>query len=156
MALARSFVGRNDVAEDIVQDSRIRWQSSSYPADRAIPVFRPIIAHPARDWFRRQKRQHRHYETYSILAELELDAQRIVIARQELRQVLRALKTIPEKSLIALKLHCLDGLTYRQIGAKMDISYARACQLVSQALAQAAMEMGDERQATQLFLPIVF
>lgn len=143
IALARSFVGSTDVAEDIVQDSWIRWQTNSYPAERATPLFRVIVANLARDWFRSQKRQRQNVETQTLLQEFEVDSERIVIARQDLKRVVRALGTLSKRSRLALKLHRIDGMTYRQIGDRLNISYARAFQLVSQALAQAAMAMED-------------
>lgn len=143
LALAMSFVSHPDVAEDIVQDSWIRWQSKCYPPDRAVPIFRTIVANLARDWFRREKRNRESLDAHFLLTEHEVDSERVVIARQDLRRVARALGTLSEKSLAALKLHRIDGLTYREIGERLDVSYARAYQLVAQALARSAMAMED-------------
>ncbi|MEM1162220.1 MAG: hypothetical protein AAGJ28_14890 [Pseudomonadota bacterium] len=47
LALARSVVGRVDVAEDLVQESWLRWDASDYPHDQAKPIFVRIIKNHA-------------------------------------------------------------------------------------------------------------
>lgn len=144
LALARSVVGHGDVAEDIVQDSWIRWSQHSYPVDRSKPILRKIVANLARDWLRKKKRERAGLFATSLLEETAPDAERIVIARQDLARAVRALKRLPKRTLLAFKMRRLEGLTYVEIGRHLDVSPARAYQLATKALARVAMEFDDQ------------
>lgn len=142
IALAHSVVGHYDVAEEIVQDSWIRWHRSDYPAERAKPIMRRMVSNLARDWWRRQKRSVAAFGTYEVLVHgATLDGERIVVARQEVEMVVKALKTLPERTFLAFKWYRLDGLTFREIAKRLDVCPARAYQLVTQALARVAMQL---------------
>lgn len=141
LALARSVVGRADIAEDIVQDSWIRWDRHDYPADRAKPIFRKIVANLARDWLRKASREHDRVATATHAAEAEPDTERTVIARQELRTVIKALRKLPQRTFLAFKMRRLEGLTYEEIGARLGVNASRAYQLSTKALARIAMEL---------------
>lgn len=142
IALAKSVVGHHDVAEDVVQDSWIRWHQSDYPADRAKPILRRMVANLARDWWRWNKRTGAIFGTYEIMAQRSSpDTERVVVARQEIQIVVEALKKLPERTFLAFKWYRLDGLTYRQIAERLDVCPARAYQLVTQALARIAMQL---------------
>ncbi|MEM9576909.1 MAG: FecR domain-containing protein [Pseudomonadota bacterium] len=148
VALACSIVGRPDIAEDVVQDSWIRWQGHSYPTNAAKPLLRKIAQNLARDWCRKEKRQATLLKTYAPDTADWRHGETTLIARQDLRQVVAALQTLPPNMLWALKLHRFDGLTFRPIGAAMDLSHARAFQLMTRALARAAMALEDTGSQT--------
>lgn len=141
IALAWSIVGHSDVAEDLVQESWLKWGSHRYPADRARPIFRTIVANLARDWHRRRGRESACLAAYELTRDQAPDTERVVIAREELLRVAEALKVLPDRTLLAFKLHRLHGMTYKQIAVRLDVCPARAYQLVTKALAHAAMEL---------------
>lgn len=55
IAIACRIVDSRAVAEELVQESWLRWDARDYPADKAAPIFRSIVANLARDWRRRQR-----------------------------------------------------------------------------------------------------
>ncbi|MEM6482062.1 MAG: sigma factor-like helix-turn-helix DNA-binding protein, partial [Pseudomonadota bacterium] len=66
------------------------------------------------------------------------DAERVVVARQDLRRVVAALSKLPKRTLFALSLYSVEGRTYREIGVALGLSHVAAFRLVAQALAKAA------------------
>ncbi|MEM6481987.1 MAG: RNA polymerase sigma factor [Pseudomonadota bacterium] len=144
LALARSIVGQADMAEDIVQDSWIRWSQHNYPVERAKPFLRKIVANLGRDWLRKTKREADGLCAASLISEKVPDTERIIIGRQELLRVIAALKSLPTRTFIAFKMRRLDGASYTEIGNQLGVSSARACQLATKALARIAIELDDQ------------
>ncbi|MEO0749144.1 MAG: RNA polymerase sigma factor [Pseudomonadota bacterium] len=140
VAIARSIVNDHAVAEDLVQESWFRWIGASYPLDRSGPILKKIVANLCIDWHRRQARE-RKRDTEFLSASVNDHApatEQLVMARQELRLVIQALSKQPKKNILALRLYCIDGLTYREIGAKLGVSHVSAFKMVAKALASAA------------------
>lgn len=143
LALARSLVGHADVAEDIVQESWIRWQTRSYPVDQAKPIVVRIIKNLAADWHRHRATEARNYRIHAMLRGDVPDTERVVIARQQLRQVVQALSELPEQTLEAFRLRRLEGLTFVEIGERIGVSKAGAHRLAAKALACIVLHLED-------------
>lgn len=142
LRIARRLVGCPSLAEDLVQDSWFRWSHAKYHPGEAKPVLRRIVSNLSMDWHRRQQREKRrdvdYHTTLTDSREYWPDAERVVVARQDLRRVVVALSKLPKRTLFALSLYSVQGRTYREIGAALGISHVAAFKLVAQALAKAA------------------
>lgn len=134
IALACSVVGSRHIAEELVQDSWIRWEKHSYAPDQARPVLMRIVKNLALDWYRRRRRETENLANLTPDLDAELDTERVVIARQQLVIAVKALEQLPERTLIAFRLSRLEGLTLRETGLRLGVSEVRAYQLVSKAL----------------------
>lgn len=134
IALALRIVGCRSMAEDLVQDSWIRWHRRNYALDHARPILMRIVRNLAIDYHRKQQREAAGLETQRLLAEHTLDTERILTARQELRLVVRALEELPERTVRAFKMSRVDGVSCAEIGRRLGISESRAYQLVGAAL----------------------
>ncbi|MEM9498186.1 MAG: RNA polymerase sigma factor [Pseudomonadota bacterium] len=134
VALANTIVRNHAVAEELVQDSWLQWSNKSYPSADAVPILKRIVLNLARDWHRRQRREWARFEAYSLLYDDAPDTERVVIARQDLLNVVCALQTLSSRSLHAFRLSRVDGLTYAQIGAEMGVATSTAYGLVADAL----------------------
>lgn len=140
LAIARSLVKDHALAEDLVQESWFRWIGASYPLDRSGPILKKIVSNLCIDWHRRQARE-RKRDTEFLRASAHDYApatEHVVVARQQLRLVARALAKQPQQHVMALRLYCIDGLTYRDIGEKLGVSHVSAFKMVARSLACAA------------------
>ncbi|MEM6678904.1 MAG: sigma-70 family RNA polymerase sigma factor [Pseudomonadota bacterium] len=142
IALACSIVGSPAVAEELVQDSWLRWQGRAYPEEQARPILRRIVVNLAHDWHRREKRERigmRALSTTELTAETTaLNTEDIVVTRNDLAVAIAALQELPERSLLAFRLHRMEGRTYEEIAARLGVSTSRAFQLVRAALVHVA------------------
>ncbi|MEM9784340.1 MAG: RNA polymerase sigma factor [Pseudomonadota bacterium] len=143
IALARSFVRSTAVAEELVQDSWLRWQRSQYCSAKARPIFRTIVANLARDWWRRERRERAVLDSLAPHAESAIATDRVVIARSDLARVLATLEALPPRTRTAFRLSWQDGLGYAEIGRRLGVSKARVHQLVHRALVELALSLDD-------------
>ncbi|MEM7058163.1 MAG: RNA polymerase sigma factor [Pseudomonadota bacterium] len=141
VSLARSVVGHFDVAEDLVQESWLRWHASDYPSDQAKPIFVRIIKNLAADWHRRRSVETKNYNAHALLRGETPDTERIVIARDQVRRIAAALSESPKPTVLAFKMSRIDGLTYEEIGRRLGISKASAYRMVAQALVRIVMHL---------------
>ena len=139
IALARSVVGHPDIAEDIVQDSWIRWSHKTYPSRDAVPIFRRIVANLAKDWYRRRRTEQRGMDAERLVQDEAPNAEHVYIARQELAQVIAILRELPDRTLCAFRMHRLEGKTYKEIGAHLGVGTTRVHQMVHKALVHVAL-----------------
>lgn len=139
IALARSIVGSTHVAEELVQESWLRWAGRGYPADKSVPIFRRIVANLSKDWRRGQKVEQLGLLSYGLEPDQSIDAERVVMARQELAEIAAILSELPERTLIAFRMHRLEGKTYAQIGAHLGVGTTRVHQLLQNALVHVAL-----------------
>lgn len=141
IALACSIVGCSATAEDLVQESWIRWQGRAYPEESARPIFRRIVVNLARDWHRKEKRAQIRLRSLYPIAETALDSEHIVITRDDLARAIVALRELPDRTLTAFRMHRLENLTYQDIASHLGVSTPRAFQLVRQALVHIALRL---------------
>lgn len=142
IALANAVVKNQAVAEELVQESWLQWSNKTYPSSHAVPIFKRIVLNLAKDWHRKQKREWARFETYALLYDNAPDTEHVVIARQDLLNVLRALNTLPARSLHAFRLSRVDGLTYQEIAAKLGVATSTAYGIVADALVQVTLATG--------------
>lgn len=141
LALARSIVGQREVAEDLVQESWLRWHHSDYPPDKAKPIFARIIRNLAVDWHRRRRVEARNYKMHALVRGETPDTERIVIARDQVRRVAAALRDLPPQTVTAFRLSRVDGLTYQQTADQLGTSKASVHRMIAAALVRIVVHL---------------
>lgn len=144
IAAARSIVGNVDVAEDLAQECWLRWSARSYNTERARPILFTIIKNLAFDWHRRRRVEFETLEAHRILQSTPHDSERIVSARQQLERVVRALETLPPRTLQAFRYCRVNGDTLKEAGQRLGVSESRVSQLVSDAVLRIVTALEDE------------
>jgi len=141
IAIALRIVESRAVAEEVVQESWLRWQRQSYAAEDAAPLFTSIVRNLAQDW---RRARHREIQSLPDLAALRGDtpcSERAVIARDELKRVVRALRKLPPRTLHAFSLRFVDGLTYEQVGQRIGLSLSRSRTLIEDAMIEISIAL---------------
>ncbi|MEM8790952.1 MAG: sigma-70 family RNA polymerase sigma factor [Pseudomonadota bacterium] len=141
LALARSIVGQVETAEDLVQESWVRWQERDYPPEKAKPIFVQIIKNLATDWHRRRNVETKNLSTHAMLRGVGLDTERVVIARQEVRRVAEALAELPPDMVAAFRMSRLEGRSFEEIGRLLGMSKASAHRMVARALVRIVVHL---------------
>ena len=134
IAIACRVVESRAVAEEIVQESWFRWQDKKYPSKMAKPLFRSIVMNLARDWKRRQRLERAILEALPERHQDTRDAERVVIARQELRRMVSALEELEPHIVTAFQLHRIEGLTMVQIAERQGTVPSRVHACILKAL----------------------
>lgn len=143
IGLACRIVESRAVAEEIVQDSWIRWDSHSYEPKDARPIFRRIVTNLAKDWRRR-----RTAET-AALAEVQTyyaaspSTENAIVAKSELLRVVKTLKKMPRRNIVAFRLRNIEGKTYKEIAARLDLSISHARNLVEQVIVEVILALDE-------------
>jgi len=71
-------------------------------------------------------------------------------ADEEFRAALtRAISHLPERERLVMSLYYSDGLNLKEIGAVLEVTESRACQLHGQALSRLRARLADWREAAQ-------
>jgi RNA polymerase sigma factor (sigma-70 family) len=134
LATAEAIVGCSATAEDLVQESWIRWNSKSYDPAQAFLIVRRIVRNLAFDWRRRTKLERDFVDSVLISTAAEPDPERIHLAREGLRRADAALAELPNRTRKAFELRRVHGLSFEEVGARLGVSNQRAHQLVRNAL----------------------
>jgi RNA polymerase sigma-70 factor (sigma-E family) len=119
--LAMLMLADQSSAEDVVQDAFFglyrRWDSLTDPG-RALSYVRSSVLNGCRDLLRKQSRR-----VPALLAELDAEsAEAVVLLGEEHREVLRALRRLPDRQREAVILrHCL-GLPEDEVAQAMNIT----------------------------------
>ena len=145
IAVAVRIVDNRSVAEELVQESWLRWASKSYQPGQIRPLLLQIIRNLSIDWLRHQQTERNGLAELSTWGEEVPDTERVVIARQQLRCVVRTLRKLPKRTLTAFRLRRLDGLTYKEIAHRLNTSEASAYRLVADALVQVIISMDEKK-----------
>lgn len=143
ISVACRYIDNPAIAEEVVQESWLRWQAKKYQPDQMRPILLQIIRNLSIDWLRRQKTERSGLAELSEWREESPDTERVVIARQQLRCVVQTLRRLPSRTLTAFRLRRLNNLTYKEIGRRMNTSEAGAYRLVADALLQVIIAMDD-------------
>ncbi|MEM8553492.1 MAG: RNA polymerase sigma factor [Pseudomonadota bacterium] len=144
IAMACQVVESRAVAEELVQDSWLRWHAKSYPADKAAPIFRRIVSNLALDWTRSRQTERRVLASPDLTSGTdEPSSEHIVMVRQDLKRVVAALHRLPRRTVRAFRLHFVDGLTYAEVGRRLGISLSRAHALAEDALIEITLALKD-------------
>lgn len=143
IAAACRIVESRAVAEEIVQESWLRWTQKDYASGDARPVFRRIVSNLAVDWVRRRRRETLILRQTTRSEQDCRDAERIVIAREDLQQMIAALAALPPRTVTAFRMSRLEGKTYAEIARQLDTVPSRVHGYVVKALATIATVLID-------------
>ncbi|MEM8554848.1 MAG: sigma-70 family RNA polymerase sigma factor [Pseudomonadota bacterium] len=141
LAIACRIVEDQSVAEEIVQESWLRWHGRDYKQSDARPIFRQIVANLARDWRRSRTAE------FGALSELYQrrsftpSTEAVVIARSELAAVVRTLRRLPKRNVRAFRMRVIDGMTYQQIGDRLGVSVSHTHGLVEQVMVEIGLAL---------------
>lgn len=141
IALALRIVESHAIAEEIVQESWLRWSKHNYPASDAAPLFKSIVRNLAHDWRRVRHREIRSLPDLAALYGEVPCSERTVIAKDELRRIVAALHKLPPRTLRAFRLRFVDGFTYAQIGKRIGLSLSRSRILVENAMVEISIAL---------------
>ncbi|MEM8796113.1 MAG: sigma-70 family RNA polymerase sigma factor [Pseudomonadota bacterium] len=136
--IALRMVKSRAVAEELVQDSWLRWHEKSYPSEKALPIFRRIVSNLALDWTKSRKVEDRVLSELMLVEDFDFDPERIFIAREELDRVVKALEKLPKRTIDAFSMRYLDGATFAEIARQLNIPRPTAYSLVEKGLATIA------------------
>ncbi|MEM9127711.1 MAG: RNA polymerase sigma factor [Pseudomonadota bacterium] len=134
IATAVRIVNDRAIAEDLVQESWLRWASKNYQASQARLILLRIVKNLAIDWRRRRRVEFEALETHRLFQDSPYDAERIVGARQLLERVVQVIETLPPRTRLAFRYSRVEGLTLKETGRRLGVSESRASQLVSDAI----------------------
>lgn len=144
-AVARRMVGgRNDVAEDVLQDSFVRvWRwAHRYDSEKgtAYGWLLQIVrnrALTARDGLHRRDALLGHDEIEGdALASLEADPAELAVRSEDARRVHACLASLPENHRRALTLAFFEGLTHGELALRLDVPLGTAKSWVRRGLAE--------------------
>jgi RNA polymerase sigma factor (sigma-70 family) len=120
--LARLFVDDRNAAEDLVQEAFIRLARSAHrleDATRAPAYLRSIVLNLVRDHNRRGLVSLRHRSPF---ADVQAAVDDEIVAREDQREVLDALRDLPHRQRICLVLRYYDELGIDDIAATIGVS----------------------------------
>ena len=126
LRLARSIVaGDQDLAEDIVQESLIKvWRGlDTYRADAPIEHWIMRITHNTAVSALRARRED-PWDPAELPAQVVVSAERTALGREDLRALNGVVRELDELSRAILALRELEGMSYEEIAATLDVSVA--------------------------------
>lgn len=139
IGIACKIVQDHAIAEDLVQESWLRWSGRDYPQEKAAPIFKRIVTNLARDFYRGKRREAQFIAEFGWQLDGMPSSERAVSAREELKQVVVALRSLPPRTVDAFRMHFVDGMTYAETGKQLGISLSRAHALAEDALVAIAI-----------------
>lgn len=150
-------LGNREEAEDALQDMWLRIdQLTSYPVSDPVAFLYRVAANMATDRriaAGRRLRRDRAWQDQRPLADDFPDAERSLIARNQLRQVEAAIADMPERMATALRLFRLEGVSQRAIADRLGISVSgvekllqRAYRKIEEGLGQVDADLANARR----------
>ncbi|MEM1079374.1 MAG: RNA polymerase sigma factor [Pseudomonadota bacterium] len=139
--LALRVVESRAVAEELVQESWIRWHGRSYPVQDARPIFRRIVTNLAKDWRRSRTAESAALSEVQAFYGAAPSAETAFIAKSELLMVIRTLQRMPARHVKAFRLRTIEGKTYKQIGARLGLSISHARNLVEEVILEVILTL---------------
>lgn len=136
IALAYRIVDSRAVAEELVQESWIRWQRRDYLASDARPILRRIVSNLAKDWRRSQTAEQTALGEVQAFYASAPSSESALIAKNELLLVIRTLGKMSPRHRRAFRMRTVDGKTYKDIGARLGLSISHARNLVEQVIVE--------------------
>lgn len=141
--LACRIVESRAIAEEIVQESWIRWHRHDYEPARAKPIFRKIVANLARDWRRSKTSELGALNELFEMRQHVPSAEAAVIARSELLLILKTLRSLPSRNVRAFRMRALEGKTYKQISERLKLSISHSHALVESVLVELTLALEE-------------
>lgn len=124
-AYALGFVKEREPAEDIIQDTfvyfwnnreRIRYTGSVYA------YLQMSVRNACINYREHEKVEHRYEQEILHTEEEAFDWQEVESVKEMRQKLLDAIDRLPEKCRQIFMMSCVDGLKYREIASRMDIS----------------------------------
>lgn len=143
LSLAEGILRNQAEAEDVVQDSWLRWKNRSADCVSPRAFLRAIVRNLALDRIRRRRSERVLLCTPQLEPLRAPDAEETTIQRQRLATAERALAELPERTREAFRMRRIEGRSLREIADVLGVSQPRAHQLVCQAVARIAGALQD-------------
>ncbi|TBV13495.1 sigma-70 family RNA polymerase sigma factor [Stutzerimonas kirkiae] len=143
---ATPIVGCRAKAEDVVQESWLRFDSSTPPLQQPVHYLYRIVRNLALDSNRRLAAEHRDPGGEALLGEMSASTpspEQQVLEQNALHIIAQALDELPERTRQAFELHRFNRMTFQQIAETMNISMGLAHKLVSAAVTHCANRLDE-------------
>lgn len=137
---AARIVGSRVQAEDVVQEAwlKLRLAEEQRAVLEPVAYLYRLVRNLAIDTRRKLSREVvRDGSEESVLgvADEAPSAERAAAARDELRLVLEALATLPERTQIAVRMNRIEGRTLQEVANHLDLSVTRTFTIVAEGVA---------------------
>ncbi len=143
---ANRFLRDHAVAEDVVQEAWIRLSArggSDAEITHPLGYLYSIVRNLALDWIRRGPRETpvaAEAEPWASLPDPAPSSEAVVVQRDELRVLMQAIAELPERTQTAFRMYRLEEKTLNQVADALNVSIARAHQMVREAGLHATAE----------------
>ncbi|WP_165390275.1 RNA polymerase sigma factor [Thalassococcus sp. S3] len=134
--LALRIVDSRAVAEEIVQESWIRWHGKEYAQAEAGPIFRRIVSNLAKDWRRSRTAEQVALSEIYERRNATPSTETAVIARNELSIIVRTLLSMSDRHVRAFRMRMIEGRTYKEIGQALGLSVSHSHKLIEQVMVE--------------------
>lgn len=146
----RRRTGRDEDAQDLLQETWLRMRRYGYAEPRPEPVWRSLLYRTAASLASNLGREHRlrHADAHQPVEQVELPSaepspERQVHARQEFERMLEVLRDLPPRCRQVFVLHRLHGRSYGEIARHCGISVKAVEKQIGKALAAFRSRVGD-------------
>lgn len=136
---ANKFLKDRAVAEDVVQEAWIRLSARDGGGEeiaQPLAYLYSIVRNLALDWMRRGPREMPvalQTEPWVSLTDPAPSSEAVVAQRDEIRVLLQAIAELPERTQTAFRMYRLEEKTLHQVAEALNVSVARAHQMVREA-----------------------
>lgn len=143
IAMAERILGSRALAEEVVQDSWLRWRDSASRARVGQAFVRTIVRNLALDRLRKERAEASRRLVAEVKPISTTCSEEILIHRQHLEIASTALAELAPRTRRAFELRRLEGRSLAEVAAELDVSVPRAHQLVCRALAHIAQSLKE-------------
>lgn len=122
----RQYIKDEDTIKDILQDSYIRlWEKLETLQDdeKMLPLLRTIVMHTTIDHMRKASREHRRIMIFHGQQELVYSTDKAMDAKEALAAYHRSVNALPEKCRQVYQLIHEEGLSYKEVAQRLNISF---------------------------------
>lgn len=148
VSYAGRLSGDTDVAEDIVQDAWLLFDRhrTAKTVREPLSYFKRIVRNLVFAQARRKRLEGPApdldaAEAVNQLADDRPDVEAELIAREDMRLIMKVVASLPERQQAAFKMYCFEGMKLREVGLRLGISTSLAHLLVTE-----AMQLCDEKR----------
>lgn len=134
--IACRVVESRAIAEEIVQESWLRWHKQNYKPAEARPIFRRIVANLAIDWYRGRRTENGVVSDIYAMRSYAPSTETAVIARDELTIIVKTLLSMSKRHVKAFRMRTVDGKKYKEIAEELDVSVGFAFRLIEQVMVE--------------------
>lgn len=138
--LTRKLNGDCERAADVVQDTYIRLADTPDPGegiDNPRAYIYRVAGNLAIDWLRREKRitaNHDASEDADTIHDPKPGPEHIILGREQILLLDKALQKLPEKPRAALLMFRVDGLSHSEIAQRLGVSNSMVAKYIARAL----------------------